>query len=285
VVSAREALVDAADLLRAASVPEPELDAELLLRHVLGLDRAGLIAAPERALTEPERRRFSELVLARRERAPVQHLLGRAWFYGRELLCEPTALVPRPETELLVEAALARLADRASPLVADVGTGSGCIALAIAAERPDAEVHAVDLSGAALDLARRNAERLGAGERVSFHKGDLVAPLAGLDRGFDLIASNPPYVDRSEYAQLAPEVRDHEPRLALVPPSGDRFELYARLVREAGALLRPGGALALELGHGMAKRVGSLAGAAGLCVERVAPDLQGIERVLVASRP
>jgi release factor glutamine methyltransferase len=167
--------------------------------------------------------------------------------------------------------------------VVDVGTGSGCIALTLAAERPDAEVHAVDVSRPALVVAAKNAERLGLGERVAFHHGDLLDPVTSLAGGIDLVISNPPYVSSREHAALAPEVARHEPRTALVPP-GDRSSVYRRLAPAAARLLRPDGWLAVEIGEGMATEVAATLGAADLDVVRVVSDLAGIDRVVLARR-
>jgi release factor glutamine methyltransferase len=199
-------------------------------------------------------------------------------------------LVPRPETEFVVEEALHLFGARpdAAPgglRLADIGTGSGCIALSLAAERGDATVHAVDASAAALAVASENARALGLPDRVRFHLGDLLEPLAALHGRLDLVASNPPYVDASEWPGLAPEVRDNEPRLALVPPDGDRYGVYRRLAPQAARALRPGGSLVLEIGRGMEREVGEIAAAAGLRVDRVLPDLQQIDRVVVCRRP
>ncbi len=193
-------------------------------------------------------------------------------------------LIPRPETDLLVEAALSLLSPLERPLVVDVGTGSGCIALSLAAERPDAEVHATELSPQALAVARANAARLGLSGRLSFHQGDLLAPVAHLSRAVDLVVSTPPYVDARDRATLAPEVRDHEPALALFglePPA----RTYARLAEEAAALLRPGAHLAVEIGLGQEETVASALQSGRLPVIRRLPDLQGITRVIVARRP
>ncbi len=279
-MTAHDAIEEAAGRLRAAGVPEPRLDAERLLRHVTGWDAAALLVHSRDAIAEDDAQRFQELVEQRARRRPMQHLTGLAPFWRHELRVTPDVLIPRPETEHLVEAALERLKDVERPVVVDVGTGSGCIALAIAAERPDAIVHAVDLSPAALGIARENAARLSLQDRVRFHEGDLLGPLDG--QRVDLVVSNPPYVGADEVDALAPEVRDHDPRMALVPP-GDRFSVYRRLAAEARAVLRPGGTLMVEIGQGMESEVARIFEAAGLTVGRVVPDLQGIARVVAAS--
>lgn len=283
-MSITELLVDAAGALRAAGVPDPDRDAELLLRNVLGWDRATLVARARETMAVAALPSFQRLVAERARRVPLQHLVGAVEFWRREFLVSSAALIPRPETELLVEHALLALAARPSPIVVDVGTGTGCIALSIAADRQDAEVHAIDLSDEALTLARENARRLGIAERVRFHRGDLLEPVAGLAGRIDVIASNPPYLDASEMDTLAPEVRDHEPRLALLPPDGDRYSIYRRLAPQARELLRGGGLLLLEIGLGMEREVRALCEAAGLDVERVLPDLQDIPRVVCARR-
>jgi release factor glutamine methyltransferase len=281
-VSVSQALRDAARTLRQAGVAEPQKDAERLLRHALGWDAATLLSRLHDPVEGQALPRFDRLVTERARRVPLQHLVGSVEFWRREFLVSPAALIPRPETELLVEQALASLAGRRSPLVVDIGTGTGCIALSIALERGDAAVHAVELSDEALALARQNAQRLGAAGRVHFHLGDLLEPLAGLGRRADLIASNPPYVDASEAPRLEPEVRDHEPGVALLPPDGDRYSIYRRLVPQARGRLLQGGLLLLEIGLGMEREVRAICQAGGLAVEAVKADLQGIPRVVAA---
>jgi release factor glutamine methyltransferase len=274
-----EALAFATRRLGAASVPDAAQDAELLLRHVLGWDRARILTEGSTCLAAAQAR-YLELVAARERRRPLQHLTGFQAFWRHDFVVTPDVLIPRPETEILVEACLRELRGRVAPRLVDVGTGSGCIAISLALERPDAEVVAVDLSEAALEVARQNAARLGA-DRVAFHHGDL---LAGEGSGFDLIASNPPYVDESEVEALAPEVRDHEPRRALVPPSGKREDVYRRLLPAATRALAEGGVVVVEIGHGMEGVIREACADAGLEVTRVVPDLAGIPRVVVARR-
>ena len=270
----------AAGRLLAAGVTTPEQDAELLLRHLLGWDRATLLTRGDVDIAPGDLERYDRLVSERARRRPLQHLVGTQAFWRHEFLVTPDALIPRPETETLVEAALEALRGTQGPRVVDVGTGSGCIALSLAAELKDATVHATDVSPAALAVARDNARRLGLVDRVSFHEGDLLAPVAGLGP-FDLVASNPPYVGPDELGGLAPEVRDHEPRLALVPP-GDALAIYRRLVPEARALLKPGGLLLLEIGAGLERGVVELCERDGFTIDRVIPDLQAIPRTVVA---
>ncbi len=277
-------LREATEALRGAGVDAPEWDAERLLRHLLGWERAALIARPDAEVPPELSLRFRGLVSERARRVPLQYLLKTQAFWKHEFLVGPEVLIPRPESELLVEAALALLDPLERPLLVDVGTGSGCIALSLAAERPDAEVHATELSPEALEVARANAARLGLSARVHFHQGDLLAPMAELSRALDLVVSNPPYVDARDRHTLAPEVRDHEPAMALFglePPA----RTYERLAREASALLRPGAHLAVEIGLGQEQAVSATLEAAGLPVARRLPDLQGLTRVIVARRP
>ncbi|HUX68412.1 MAG TPA: peptide chain release factor N(5)-glutamine methyltransferase [Terriglobales bacterium] len=271
----RQLLVQAAAALERAGVAEPRLTAAVLLAHRLGRDRAYLYAHSEAELPAEEQAAWERLIARRAAGAPLQYLTGEQEFYGRRFQVSPAVLIPRPETELVVEAALERLPPDAPARIVDVGTGSGCIAVTLALERPQAEVVATDRSSAALAVARANAAALGA--RVAFVETDLLAGLAG---PFDLIVSNPPYVAEAELATLQPEVREHEPRAALVAgPLGT--EIYARLIPQAQAALRPGGWLVLELGYESAAAVRELLGAGWGEVE-TRRDLQGWERVLVA---
>jgi release factor glutamine methyltransferase len=251
---------------------------------VTGWDRATLLSRPT-AVFEPEAlARLFSLVEARARRRPLQHLTGTQAFWRHEFLVTSDVLIPRPETELLVEAGLELLRGRPGPAVVDVGTGSGCIALSLADERPDAVVHAVDVSAAALVVARENARRLGLLDRVVFHEGDLLEPVRSLVGSLSLVVSNPPYVDASEASSLQPEVREHEPAQALFPP-GDRYSIYRRLAPAAALALAPGGGLILEVGCGMALEVSRICESAGLSVSGVLPDLQGIPRAIVARTP
>jgi release factor glutamine methyltransferase len=282
-VTVSEVLRAAAARLSAAGVESPEHDAEVLLRHVLGWDRARLVVEAATALAPRDEEAFRGLVDARASRHPLQHLTGTQWFWKHEFQVTPDVLIPRPETELLVETALELLRGLDRPAIVDVGTGSGCIALSLAAERRDAEVHATDVSAAALDVARSNAWRLGLENRVTFHHGDLLEPVSDLAGRVDLIASNPPYVDPGEPDALAPEVRDHEPALALFPP-GDALSVYRRLAGPARALLRAGGWLTLEVSPLVAEDVARLLTSAGFEGARILMDQAGRCRVVQAAR-
>lgn len=275
--------------LEAAGCGSAALDATLLLAHVLGVERHVLRVAPDRRLTEAEAARFEALVAERARRRPVSHLLGRAEFRSLDFEVTDAVLAPRPETEALVEAA-ALVADRAaaegrSPLLADVGTGSGCIAVALAAERPPVRVLATDASGEALEVARRNAARHGVAGRVTFLRGDLLVPVreSVADGALDAVVSNPPYVRRSEAGEVDPEVL-WEPASAVFC-DGEPADLYARIAREAAPLVRGGGALLLELpGDGSAAVASAVAAAEGWTDVVVRPDLAGLPRVLSARR-
>lgn len=279
---------EASAALEAAGVESAAWDAERLLRHVLGWDRAAFLARPEAGVGRDAEARFRALVARRAAREPLQYIVGSQAFWKHEFLVTPDVLIPRPETELLVETSLELLRAVARPLVVDVGTGSGCIALSLAAERPDAEVHATDVSEPALAVARENARRLGLAGRVAFHHGHLLEPVAALAGRIDLVVSNPPYVDPAEREALAPELRDHEPAGALHPlPRGgatDAASLYRELALAAAAVLRPGRFWAVEIGAQQAGRVASVLEGSGLSPREPVADLQGLPRVLIARR-
>jgi release factor glutamine methyltransferase len=283
-VTVTEALREGERQLAAAGIATAGLDAETLLRHVCDWDRAQLLVAARDPLPGDRAERYRTLLAARAARRPLQHLVGTQAFWRHDFVVSPAVLIPRPETEILVQAVLDRISGRDRPRLVDVGTGSGCIAVSLAAERPDARVVAIDLSPDALRIARENARRAGVAERVTFLEGDLLAPLAAPAGVFDVVASNPPYLDLSERAALEPEVRDHDPALALFAP-GDRYSLYRRLAPAAREVLVRGGLLAVEVGIGMADAVAGLCAEAGLPVEAVIPDLQAIPRVVVARKP
>jgi len=264
-----EALNAAVDALRAAGVEEPRLDAELLLAEATGWDRARLAANPDAEIPPAAVRRFGEMVRRRLRREPVAYIVGRRGFRRIELAVDPRVLIPRPETELLVDLALERKAER----LLDVGTGSGAIALAVADELPECEVVATDASPAALEVARANAARLGLAERVTFHEGTLPPG----DTGFDLVLANLPYVSEAEWPALRPEVTQWEPREALLA-GPDGLDAIRSLLR--GLPKPPNARLALEVGEGQAGAVAGLLGESGFEEIDVRKDLAGIERVV-----
>ncbi|HEX2044510.1 MAG TPA: peptide chain release factor N(5)-glutamine methyltransferase [Gaiellaceae bacterium] len=275
-MTALEAVRSVAGGLDAAGVPSPRIDAECLVASVLGVSRAGLYAAG-RELTEDELQGVLALRERRRAREPLAYVLGEWGFRRLTLRVDRRALVPRPETEVLVERCLAHLAGLAAPSVVDVGVGSGAVALAIADEHPGARVLGIDSSAAALALARENLERLDGDGRVRLRRGDL---LRGLSGPFDLVVSNPPYVSPDEYERLQPEIRLWEPYEALV---GER--VGETIARQALPLLRPGGPLVLECGDGQAAALAAELRSLGYEDVLVTPDLAGRERIVEGRRP
>ena len=261
--------------LSAAGCETPRVDAELLLAHVLGTTRSTLLADPEWELADSELVQLEPLAARRERREPLAYVLGEWGFRRLVLAVDPRVLVPRPETEVVIERCLARLEGIERPSVLDVGTGSGAIALAIADEHPDARVTGIDVSEDALDVARANAARTGLG--VSFVRGDLFA---GLPAGpWDLVVSNPPYVRPDELASLEPEVREWEPRIALVAERATEA-----IAEGAPAVLRGGGALVLETADLDAARVARLMRALGYDDVQVTKDLGGRARVVEGAR-
>jgi release factor glutamine methyltransferase len=273
-VIARDALAEGAAVLERAGCPSPEVDAEWLLAEVLGTSRAGLLTH-QAELQRDEVERFRALVARRATREPLAYVLGAWGFRGLTLLVDPRVLVPRPETETVVERCLALLVGVPEPAVLDVGVGSGAIALALAAELPDTRVVATDVSAAALEVAEENRRRAAVDGRVRLVRGDL---LAGEEGPFDLVVSNPPYVSPGELGGLDPEL-DFEPREALVGEG--RHEAVARAALEA---LVSGGAIVLEVGDGQAPEVAGMLRELGFADVVVSPDLAGRERVVEGRR-
>jgi release factor glutamine methyltransferase len=303
----RTALKQGISQLREAHVPSYTLAAELLLLHVLGRNRTWIYSHPEEEISAVNTEHFFALLRRRAEGEPTQHLTGKQEFWGLEFEVTQDVLIPRPETEHVIEVALDRLAVREiragrkqtltgeGLLIADIGTGSGCIAIALAKELPGSTIHATDISGAALEVARRNAERLGFANRIHFVEANLFAesgewrvtsgeqersnkPLA-----FDLMVSNPPYIGKRERETLPREVREHEPEVALYGGE-EGYELYAGLITQAAARLKPGGILVLELGHNSLSAVQLLFDGPTWANVGVTNDLAGIPRILAAER-
>jgi len=293
----RTALREAIVRLESEDVPSAALAAELLLLHVTQRDRTWIYAHPEAPLRGEQGQRFFELVARRVEGTPVQHLTGVQEFWRLEFAVTPDVLIPRPETEHVMEVALARLGDRACKKlrVADVGTGSGCLAVALATELLQARIVATDVSAAALRVARRNAENNRVGTRIEFLECNLLeafsfgaaSPAAASDFSadlkFDVIVSNPPYVALADAASLPREVRDREPGVALFAGESG-FDFYAPLIAQAETLLARGGLLVLELGYNAAEHVGALLSSPAWRDVAVANDLAGIARVASAVR-
>jgi len=291
----RTALREAFAQLRAAGVPSHTLAAEMLLMHTLGRDRTWLYAHPEEVISDSEVLLFTSLLARRAAGEPTQHLTGKQEFWSLEFEVTPDVLIPRPETEHVIEVALDRLAVREIRAgrkrtfsgeglqIADIGTGSGCIAIALAKELPGATIYATDISSAALAVARRNAARHSVFDQIHFLESNLLDEASHLSLFLDLIVSNPPYIGRREAATLVREVRDHEPEIALYGGE-EGYELYAELIAQAGARLKPGGILVLELGHNSLPAVQPLLDAPLWANVGVTNDLAGIPRVLAAER-
>ena len=283
-----QAIQRSVDFLAKKGVESPRLHAELLLAHVLQVPRMKLYLDFERILTEDEQNSLRELVRRRGQREPLQHILGSACFCGLDLAVNGDVLVPRPETEILAELGWQFLKNAAAkpgsapPSALDFGTGSGCIAIALAVQCPAARVSALDISPAALALARQNAAKHAVDSRIEFLAGDGFAALPANTR-FDLIISNPPYIPAAEIATLDPEVRDHDPRPAL-DGGTDGLDFYRRLAREAAAFLRPGGHTMLEFGDGQETAVAAAFEVEKWIVESVKPDYNGRPRILAAHR-
>ena len=312
----KEALREAIALLEDNRVGSPRMNAEVLLMFVIGGDRAYLYAHPERELTADEQSRYEEALEQRARGVPAQYITGHQEFWGLDFVVGPGVLIPRPETEHLVEAVLevcrslrshpvspkpgetrvgqpadcgldkprpsqtqARTGHPQQFRIVDVGTGSGCVALALAHELPEAEMHATEISEAALEMARANAVRLGLERRVTFHHTDL---LEGIDGAFDVVASNPPYVGESEYDKVQLEVRKFEPRCAVFAGE-DGMDVICRLAPQAREALRPGGMLAIEMGYSQEAAVREVL--RDWDDVRSVPDLQGIPRVVLARKP
>lgn len=273
-----ESLRRATDFLAERGVENPRLDAEVLLADVLGLDRVGVYLSFDRPLGEDEVSRYRQTIGRRGRREPLQQIRGKQEFFSREFRVDGRVLIPRGETETVVEEAVSIARGMPAPRILDVGTGSGAIAVTLALELPRARLFAGDVSPEAVAVARGNAERLGAA--VDFRCGDLLAPFAG--ESFDLIVSNPPYVPSAEIPKLAHEIRDFEPRVAL-DGGADGLDSYRRLAALAPGALRPGGFLVLEMGAGERPRVQRLFELGGFRATAVRKDLLGTERVITLS--
>ncbi len=274
-----DVLTAATGYLQKHAVESPRLNAEHLLAHVLGKKRLDLYLEFDRPLSEAERAPLRDLIRDRGTGRPLQHLLGTAEFHGRSFLCDHRALIPRPETEQLVELVLESEFRNPKSAILDVGTGSGVIALTLALELPEATVFAVDVCPAALALATENATRLDATDRVQFSKADLLPPAPAT---FDIIVANLPYVATADLADLQREVH-FDPALALDGgPEG--LDLVERLIVTAHSRLAPTGKMFLEIGHNQAPRVAELFQANGYTDVTIHPDLQGVNRFVSASR-
>jgi release factor glutamine methyltransferase len=258
-----------------------ERDAELLLLHVTGAARTVLFTDGDRPLRAEELATCEELIARRQTGEPIQYILGEQEFYGLPFKVTSAVLIPRPETELLVEAVLDRLPKDQPLRIVDVGTGSGAIAIAVAHHLPQAHVTALDLSEAALAVARENAQRLGLDHRVRFMRSDLLTGVEG-EEPFDVVLSNPPYIPESDRDSLHRQVREFEPGMALFA-GAEGMDIYRRLLPAAAKVLKPGGLLAVEMGYGQRLAIEELLH--GWNGVEVLNDLQGIARVVIARTP
>ena len=268
--------------MEAADVGSPRMNAEVLLIFVLGVNRAYLYAHPERELTAEEEIRYDEALAQRSTGMPSQYITGHQEFWGLDFVVSPAVLIPRPETEHLVETVLELAREVPRPKIMDVGTGSGCVALALAHELKSADVYALDVSTAALEIAHANAARLQLDRRVRFLQSDVLSAVTAI-HDFDFVVSNPPYVGFDEADKVQKSVRDFEPRVAVF--AGEQgLDVIGPLVRQAHAVLKPGGWLALEIGYSMREAVLNLLDRTMWDDVRAVPDLQGIPRVVAAGK-
>jgi release factor glutamine methyltransferase len=275
-ISIATALLEASQFLRQGGVPEPRREAGSLLAHVMAKDRTFLISHAEDYLSDEDLEHFRELAKRRATGEPLQYITGLQDFYGREFNVSPAVLIPRPETELLVESALEVLNDNAR--FCDVGTGSGCIAVTLLCERPNTSGVALDISAPALRIAQQNAEALSVADRLTLTRSDCFDSLPR--EVFDVIVSNPPYVSADVIPDLQREVKDHEPRVALTP-GPDGLSIIRRLLDEAPAYLRKDGFMFLEIGFDQSDAVREWVKGTGWQLIDIKPDLQGISRIVV----
>ncbi len=280
-VTLQEAVRRSTEYLARHGLKTPRQDAELLVLKAAGKDLAFLLTHPEWKLPSAQRQKLEQWLEQRKEHYPIQYLVGSQEFFGRTFQVDSSVLIPRPETELVVETCVELLAtlDKDPIRLVDIGTGSGCIAVTLACEDPRVRVTAVDISESALSVARENARRLGCSNRVEFLQGDVLGPLESSGNVFDLIASNPPYVE-DQSAEVEYSVKTFEPHEAVFAgPTG--LEIYTRIFRSSRHLLKPPGWLVLEMGYGIADRLTALAEAEGWRLVQMRHDLAGIPRCAV----
>jgi len=277
-----EILKEAALELDHAGVPEARREAGSLLSFILGKDRTFLISHAEEEVDENSSVRLREFVERRASGEPLQYITGVQDFYGREFQVTPDVLIPRPETELLIEAAL-QLVGNTDPFICDVGTGSGCIAVTLLCELTNARAVAIDKSPAALEIAKLNSQNHSVADRTLFVVSDCFNSLDSRDFEFDLIVSNPPYVAEKAFAGLQREVRDHEPLVAL-SPGGDGLSVIRRLIEDGPAFIKPNGHMLMEIGFDQGEAVESLINGSAWSLREIRPDLQGIPRIVVLQK-
>lgn len=276
-----DAIAFGRERLQSAKIHTALADTKYLLRSVIERDPAFVVAHPEFELSAEKTQRFMTAIDRRSAHTPIQYIVGVQEFYGLRFRVTPDVLIPRPETEVLVEDAIARLRNIASPLICEVGTGSGCIAVSVSANLPHSKVTALDISPAALTVAAENAENIGVAPQITFLLSDVFSAVQG--QLFDAILTNPPYVTAREYADLDREVRDFEPRTALTD-GGDGLSIIRRIISGAPILLRPGGFLSIEVGRGQATEVRRMFESNDWSRVETLLDLQKIERAFIGTR-
>lgn len=282
-ITIADAIREGAEMFNAAGLAEARREAGGLLQHVIGRDRTFVLAHPEQQLTDGQLQTFQELLKRRAAGEPLQYLTAQQSFFGLDFEVAPGVLIPRPETELLVELALETIQGTHAPRICDVGTGSGCIAITLLHERTDASAIAIDISAAAIEIAKRNALRHRVESRLTFVRGNCFSSLSRGDFSFDLIVSNPPYLAEDDFPGLQREVKDHEPREALAG-GRDGLDVVRRLLSESEAFLKPGGHLLIEIGFNQASAVQSYLEKQEWLVKGIRPDLLGIPRVVVLQK-
>lgn len=283
-----QAIAEGAARFRASQVDEERRTAGVLLCHTLGIDRTQLLIRSEEQINDSDYQAYLQLVAQRAAGKPLQYITGHQEFYGLDFTVNPDVLIPRPETEFLVERVIKLAGDPSkekNPLIVDVGTGSGCIAITLAVHLPLARLIATDISSTALEVARVNADRHGVSNRIRFMEGDALEPLArlGLEGAVDVLASNPPYVEAAVSELIQREVREWEPYTALFGGT-DGLDFYRRLLEDAPNYLKPGACVVLEIGFSQLDSIWSMLGGGRLELVDTTPDLQGIARTLCIRR-
>lgn len=276
-----ELLAEAAAALGDAGVPDPVRQARDLLQLATGLEKAYVIAHPEHVLLQGQAEAYGELVRRRANREPFQQIAGRQEFFGLEFIVTPDIMIPRPETELIVEAGIELLSGKNSPLICEVGTGSGCIVVSLLNELPEARAAGLEISDAARKVTALNASSLGVADRLDLRESDVFSALGAGER-FDLIVSNPPYVPAEDVGSLQPEVRDFEPLVALTD-GATGLTIIERIIAGSAPRLKPGGHLLLEIGFNQSAKVLAMFNGPEWDSVSAFPDLQGIPRMIKAS--
>lgn len=277
----RELYLAGRDSLKKSGIANPEIESSLLLSRTLGINKTDIYTRPEMQVDDDEVEAFHGLLERRLKREPVAYILGEKEFYSRSFMVNPCVLIPRPETETLVEEALRIIGNTSSPYIADIGTGSGCIAVTIGCESENAEIFAIDISFDALTAARANAERQGVFSRISFIRADFLNCFK--KESLDMVLSNPPYISAADFSGLEPEVKDFEPRLSLFGGE-DGLSCIKKIVPQAAGVLKKNGWCIIEVGIGQSEKVAGIFESAAFGNVSVIKDLSGIERVVKGKR-